>query len=321
MGEADLLGKTLGHCRVERLIGRGGMGEVYLGQHEGLNRSVAIKILPPYLARDSGFTERFLREARTAAQLEHPNVVQVHDVGQEGETYYLIMQLVEGQGLDRLLKERGISVRDSVAIVKRIAAALGAAHRLGIIHRDVKPSNILISNDGKVKVSDFGLAKELGAGQTISGTGEILGTPHYMSPEQAEGKPADARSDLYSLGATLYRMLTGHPPFGGETPVAIAVRHVREDPRKPSEINAEIPEELDAVVLKLMAKKPEERYATAEDLIRDLDAMKKPGEPTARFAPSPPKRSALVPALVGCAVGAAAVIVLLVFLIAAAQKQ
>jgi len=193
-----LVGKELGHCTLQRKLGQGGMGAVYLAHHPGLNKSVAVKVLPGDLAGAPEFRERFIREARLAARLEHPNVVQVYDVGHEQGVHYISMQYVEGKSLDAVLKERKkLSVGEALSTTKRVAAALAAAAKLGIVHRDIKPHNILISKDGVVKVADFGLAKDEDANRSISEPGVVMGTPYYMSPEQAKGEKVDHRSDLY----------------------------------------------------------------------------------------------------------------------------
>ncbi len=276
-----LVGRKLGHCLVQRKLGAGGMGSVYLARHAGLNKSVAIKVLRRDLAEQPEFITRFVREARLAARLEHPNVVQVFDVGDEGGVHYIAMQFVEGRSLEAVLKERKkLSLTDALSITKRVAVALTAAHRLGIVHRDIKPANVLVSKDGVVKVADFGLAKDEDANRSVSSTGQIMGTPYYMSPEQARGEKADARTDLYSLGATLYHMLTGQRAFEGHTPLSIVVKHVTDDPVPPREIDPSIPEAVCRVLARMMAKRPEDRHASAEELIRDLDAIRTGGQST-----------------------------------------
>ncbi len=287
MADVDpLIGKVLGHCRIERKLGAGGMGAVYLAHHTGLNKPVALKLLPPHVGGNADFIARFQREARLAARLEHPNVVQVFDVGEEQGVHYITMQYVEGKSLEAILKERKkLAVPEALSIVKRVAVALAAAHKLGIVHRDVKPANILLSREGVVKVADFGLAKDRDANRSVSETGHIVGTPYYMSPEQAQGEKVDLRSDLYSLGATFYHMVTGQRAFQGHTPLSIVIKHVSEEPLSPREIDPSIPEGVAAVIARLMRKKPEERYASAEELVRDLDGLK--AEPGRKVA-SPP---------------------------------
>ncbi len=295
-----LIGKEIAHGRIERKLGGGGMGAVYLAHHSGLNKPVAIKVLPGQLTQNPDFISRFVREARLAARLEHPNVVQVYDVGEENGTHYISMQYVEGRSLDAILRERKkLAVGEALAIAKRVAVALGAAHRLGIVHRDIKPANILISKDGIVKVGDFGLAKDQDANRSISETGQILGTPYYMSPEQAQAEKVDARSDLYSLGATLYHMLSGRRPHEAATPLAIVVKVIHETAAPLREADPSIPEGVSALVARLMAKKPEERFASAEELVRELDALKAGGGSPSRIQKGPlaPNRRAAMIAL------------------------
>lgn len=290
MAEDPYIGRELGHCRLERKLGSGGMGKVYLAHHEGLHKKVAVKILPDDLAAEPEFIQRFLREARLAARLEHPNVVQVYDAGEEQGAYYLCMQYVEGRTLEAVLRERKkLSIPEALAITKRVAIALGAAHKLGIVHRDIKPANILISKDGIVKVADFGLAKDRDAGRSVSGTGQIMGTPYYMSPEQAQGAGADPRSDIYSLGTTLYHMVTGRRVFEGESPLSIVMKHLREEPVPPDRIDPSIPEGVCRLIAKMMAKDPASRHPSAEELVRDLDALK-PSISKASASPSGPSR-------------------------------
>jgi predicted Ser/Thr protein kinase len=299
-----LIGKELGHCTIQRKLGQGGMGAVYLAHHPGLNKSVAIKVLPGDLAGTPEFRERFIREARLAARLEHPNVVQVHDVGNEQGVHYISMQYIEGKSLDQLLKERKkLSVGEALSTTKRVAAALAAAAKLGIVHRDIKPHNILISKDGVVKVADFGLAKDEDSNRSISEPGVVMGTPYYMSPEQAKGEKVDHRSDLYSLGATLYHMLTGKRLFDGGTPVTIVMKQASDEAPIPArQLEPSIPLPVDAFLTKLLQKSPADRYQTADDAIRALDALKQPagsippgGVPAAPA--TPPKRKAAVVAL------------------------
>jgi serine/threonine protein kinase len=295
-----ILGKEIGHCTVQRKLGQGGMGAVYLAHHPGLNRPVAIKILPGDLASNPEFRERFFREARLAARLEHPNVVQVHDVGEEQGVHYISMQYVEGKSLDGILKEKKkLSVNEALAITKRVAVALAAAAKLGIVHRDIKPHNILISKDGVVKVADFGLAKDEDCNRSISEPGTVMGTPYYMSPEQAKGEKVDHRSDLYSLGATLYHMLSGKRLFDGGTPVSIVMKQASEQPVPIRELEPTIPDAVGALIDRLLQKNPADRFATADELVRALDGLKQANvtKVAAPAQPPPPKRNAAMIAL------------------------
>ena len=291
-----LIGKELGRCTIQRKLGQGGMGAVYLAQHPGLNRAVAIKVLPGDLAHSPEFKERFIREARLAARLEHPNVVQVHDVGHEQGLHFIAMQYVEGKSLDAILRERKkLTVAEALSTTKRVAAALAAAAKLGIVHRDIKPHNILISKDGVVKVADFGLAKDEDANRSISEPGVVMGTPHYMAPEQAKGEKVDPRGDLYSLGATLYHMLTGRRLFDGGSPVSIVMKQASaEEPIPARTLEPSIPEPVAALLARLLQKDPAKRFQTADELIRALDALK---QPATTVAASPPKRKAAMIAL------------------------
>jgi predicted Ser/Thr protein kinase len=280
----------LGNVRLIRKLGEGGMGAVWLGRHETLDKDVAVKILPPALARDETFAARFIREARSAARLEHPNVIQVLDADADNGVQYIVMQYVEGVDLQKAIKRKGpLPVRDCLSIVKRVAAALAAAHELQIIHRDVKPSNIMVTAKGRVFIGDFGLARDLGSGKTVTGAEQVVGTPHFMSPEQARGERLDVRSDIYSLGATFYAMLTGRPPFEAETPVAVMVKHAREDqlPQPVAQVNPKVPPAVGAVVARMMAKDPAKRFATMKQVFEAIDAIKDGatvGEPVAASA-------------------------------------
>ena len=267
----------LGHCRLIRKLGQGGMGAVWLARHETLDKEVAVKILPDGYANDPESVPRFLREAKAAARLDHPNVVQILDAGTDQGTHFIVMQFVDGTDLEKTLKKRGpFASADALAVGKRVALALGAAHKLGIVHRDIKPANILLTKQGRVMVADFGLARDVKGGPTITAPQEAIGTPHYISPEQARGEEVDGRSDLYSLGGTLYTLLTGKTPFTGASPVAIAMKHVSAD-EKPVPLREhvpDLPEEVQALVEKLMSKKPGDRYQSGEELAAAIDVIK-----------------------------------------------
>ena len=256
---------------LNHLIARGGMAEVYRAHDRLLDRPVALKVLFPELSVDRSFVERFRREAQAAANLSHPNIVPVFDWGEDTGTYFIVMEFIDGRPLSAILKTSGPLTADRTAdIGAHVAAALGYAHKHGVIHRDVKPGNVLITDEGQVKVTDFGIARAINTEESLTQTGAVMGTATYFSPEQAEGMGVDARSDIYSLGVVLYEMATGRPPFLGDTPVAVASKHVRDHPPAPRELNPSIPPTFEAIILKAMAKNPEHRYATAEDLRADL---------------------------------------------------
>jgi eukaryotic-like serine/threonine-protein kinase len=253
------------------LIARGGMAEVYRARDRLLDRPVALKVLFPELSVDRAFVERFRREAQAAAKLSHPNIVPVFDWGEDAGSYFIVMEFVDGRPLSAVLRETGpLEPARAAGITTQVAAALASAHRHGVVHRDIKPGNVLITNDGQVKVTDFGIARAVNTEESLTQTGAVMGTATYFSPEQAEGIGVDARSDIYSLGVVLFEMLTGRPPFLGDTPVSVASKHVRDVPPMPRELLETVPVELEAVVMKAMAKQPEQRYQSAEEFRADL---------------------------------------------------
>ncbi|MDQ4024935.1 MAG: Stk1 family PASTA domain-containing Ser/Thr kinase, partial [Actinomycetota bacterium] len=263
-----------GRYAVLEPIGSGGMAEVYRARDELLGRDVAVKVLSDRLSRDKSFVERFRREAQSAANLNHPNVVSLYDYGADDGAYYIVMEYIEGKSLGDMVAESGALLPERAAeIAADVAAALERAHSSGLVHRDIKPTNIMVTRSGQTKVTDFGIARALGQSseQTqMTQTGMVIGTAAYLSPEQAQGNPVDARSDVYSLGCVLYEMLTGRPPFAGDTPLAIAYKHVREDAAAPSTVNPDVPQALDAITLKALAKNPENRYSSAHEMREDL---------------------------------------------------
>jgi len=282
-GADPLIGSRIGNCILQREIGKGGMGAVYLAHHVGLNKPVAIKILSAALIGSAANVLRFLREAQMAASIEHPNVVQVFDVGEANGQYYLAMQYVFGSSLDKVLEERGrLPLSETIPIVKGVARALDAARLKGVIHRDIKPANILMTDDGAVKVVDFGLARGGDPSDSLSTPGQIVGTPFYMSPEQAQGIVLDPRSDLYSLGATFYHLVTGRRAFEGETALAIMMKHLQEPPPPLHEVCPGLAPAVSHVVLTMMAKNPEDRYPTGEAIVQALYALA-----SGRPAPTP----------------------------------
>ena len=261
-----------GRYEVHRRLARGGMAEVFLARDQALDRPVAVKILFPEFATDPAFVERFRREAQAAANLSHPNIVGVYDWGSESGTYYIVMEYVEGQSLAEVIRSAGpLHPRRAAEVIFEVAGALGFAHQRGVVHRDVKPGNVLISTSGVAKVTDFGIARALSSpDEDLTQAGSVMGTATYFSPEQAQGFQVDARSDLYSLGVVLYEILTGRPPFVGDSPVAIAYKHVQEWPPRPSQFVSGVPTGLESVILRLLAKKPDQRYKSADDLRADL---------------------------------------------------
>jgi beta-lactam-binding protein with PASTA domain/tRNA A-37 threonylcarbamoyl transferase component Bud32 len=255
---------------VIRALARGGMAEVYLARDQLLDRPVAVKVLFPEYAREASFVERFRREAQAAANLSHPNIVAIYDWGQEESTYFIVMEYVDGQSLRDLIHSRGrVSPQEAAQIGADIAGALGYANRAGVVHRDVKPGNVLITPNGIVKVTDFGIARA-GTSEGLTQTGSVMGTATYFSPEQAQGLPVDGRSDVYSLGVVLYEMVCGTPPFTGDTPVAVAYKHVREDVPPPSQRVPALSPDLERIILAAMSKDVDTRYQSADDLRTDL---------------------------------------------------
>jgi beta-lactam-binding protein with PASTA domain/tRNA A-37 threonylcarbamoyl transferase component Bud32 len=271
MAVSDTLLNTLfdGRYRIVRKLGTGGMANVYLAEDEVLGRRVAIKILNDRHAGDDQFVERFRREAKNAASLSHPNIVSIYDRGEAEGTYYIAMEYLDGRSLKELIVARGPApVNVAIEYARQILAAIRFAHRHGIVHRDIKPHNVLVDAEGRLKVTDFGIARA-GASQ-MTEAGSIIGTAQYLSPEQAKGAPVDQTSDLYSVGVVLYELLTGVVPFSGDTPVEIAMKHLSSAPESPSAKRGEIPRELDLIVQRALAKDPVDRYQSAEEMDEDL---------------------------------------------------
>ncbi len=274
MSFTDTLINTLfdGRYRVVRKLGSGGMADVYLAEDEELGRRVAIKILNDRHANDEQFVERFRREAKNAAGLSHPNIVSIYDRGEAEGTYYIAMEYLDGRSLKELVLARGpLPIADAISFTRDVLVALRFAHRKGVVHRDIKPHNVMADADGRLKVTDFGIARA-GASQ-MTEAGSIIGTAQYLSPEQARGSAVDQRSDLYSVGVVLYELLTGTVPFTGESPVEIAMKHLSDTPQPPSVKRPDIPPDLDMIVLRALAKNPEDRFQTAEEMDAELERV------------------------------------------------
>ncbi|MGL6280579.1 MAG: Stk1 family PASTA domain-containing Ser/Thr kinase [Gaiella sp.] len=261
-----------GRYRLERKLGTGGMADVWLAEDQELGRRVAVKILHERYANDEQFVERFRREATHAAGLSHPNIVSIFDRGTVDDSYFIVMEYVEGRTLKELIVTRGACpVPVAISYVRQVLAALRYAHRQGIIHRDIKPHNVIVDREGRAKVADFGIARA-GASQ-MTEAGSIIGTAQYLSPEQARGSVVDESSDLYSTGIVLYELLTGAVPFSGESPVEIAMKHLSQPPQPPSALRHEVPHDLDLVVLRALAKEPVDRYRSAQEMDHDLELV------------------------------------------------
>src|SRR3954447_10106455 len=272
--EARLLG---GRYELGDVLGYGGMAEVHLGRDVRLGREGAVKGLRPDPARDPSFQGRFRREAQSAASLNHPAIVAVYDTGEDrngdSATPYIVMEYVEGRTLREVLEAEGrLMPQRALELTAQVCAALDQAHRAGIVHRDVKPGNVMLTPSGDVKVMDFGIARAVtGTGATMTQTAAVIGTAPYLSPEQARGEHVDARSDVYSTGCLLYELLTGGPPFSGDSAVAVAYQHVREEPVPPSRVEPDVSSSIDAIVLKAMAKNAANRYQTAGEMRADIE--------------------------------------------------
>jgi serine/threonine protein kinase len=269
-----LIGAVLGGCRIVKKLGQGGMGAVYQAQHLGLNKTVAVKVLPPSFAQQADRVKRFIREARAVAQLEHPHIIQVFNVARQEELHFIVMQYVDGSSLaDKINRAGKLSVSEATRIIKETASALVLAHGQGIIHRDIKPENIMLTSRGEVKLMDFGLARMTDNFSNLSQAGDILGTPYYLAPEQAQGQSIDGRADIYALGVTYYYALTGQQPFQGDTPISVIMKHINELPINPLQFAPELSQRVCAVLNKMITKKVEDRYQNANELIVDLEGI------------------------------------------------
>jgi len=278
-----LLGRILGgRYELEEKIGSGGMAIVYKARCHLLKRHVAVKVLRPELVEDEGFVARFKRESQAAASLSHPNIVNIYDVGEENGIYYIVMEYIKGKTLKEYIREKGkLDWEEAVRIAIQICSALKHAHKNGIIHRDIKPQNILVSEDGTVKVTDFGIARAVTSATVTMAGANVMGSVHYFSPEQARGGHVDAKSDLYSLGIVLYEMVTGTVPFEGDTAISVALKHIQEKVKPPGELNPDIPKSLQDVIEKAIEKDQNKRYQTAGEMIKDLQRVLK--EPNGNF--------------------------------------
>jgi len=275
---ADLSGRTLGDYRILHRLGAGGMGQVYLAEQVSLQRRVALKILRPELAADPTALQRFKREAQAVALVTHANIVQVYQIDSADGIHYMALEYVEGRNLrDHVTRKGPPDALLALSIMRQVAAALQRAGELGIVHRDIKPENILLTRKGEVKVADFGLSLAQAAGQPavhLTQSGTTMGTPLYMSPEQVEGKPLDSRTDIYSFGVTCYHMLAGQPPFRGQTAFEVALQHVRSEPPPLASVRPDLPAELCAMIHKMMAKNPADRYQTGRELIVEVSRLR-----------------------------------------------
>ena len=271
----DARSQAVGPYPIEAVLGKGGMGKVYRCSDPSLGRQVAIKVLHEKYGGEAEYQARFRREARALASLSHPSVAQIYGIDTDADgSLYIVMELVEGSSVEDRLREEGpLPVEEALRVTRDIAEGLGAALEKGQIHRDVKPSNLLFAASGRVKIVDFGLSKELTGRNSITDEGVVMGTPHYLSPEQGRGLSVDERSDIYSLGSTLYHMLTGHPPFEGTSQIAVIVAHVESDPEPPHRVRPEVPLTVSQLLGKMLAREPADRYAGYGDLIADIDAV------------------------------------------------
>ena len=297
-----MIGTTLGHYRVLRLLGKGGMGEVYAAEDTKLGRSVALKVLPQAVAGDPTRRDRFEREARAAATLNHPGVVTLHSVEEAEGVIFLTMELIEGRPLSELIPPQGMALDPFLELAVPLADAVSAAHRRGIVHRDLKPANVMVTHEGRLKVLDFGLAKLKEKQQALeemsmlptrelTGDGRIVGTIAYMSPEQAEGKPVDVRSDVFSLGIVLYEMMTGRRPFQGDTSVGLLSSILKDTPLAVSDLRPELPTEVGRIIRRCLEKDPARRMQTALDLRNELEDLKSDSisTPALRSRPARPE--------------------------------
>ncbi|MEK7312827.1 MAG: serine/threonine-protein kinase, partial [Chloroflexota bacterium] len=319
----DLTGKQLGPYRVVAPLGEGGMAAVYKAYHANMDRYVAVKILPQHFAKDPQFVGRFKQEAQVLAKLQHPHILPVFDFGESEGYTYIAMPFVETGTLTDLLQGKPLPLPQIRSLISQVGDALDYAHTRGLVHRDVKPSNVLIDERGNCLLTDFGIAKIVEATSKFTGTGGIVGTPAYMSPEQGRGDKVDSRSDIYALGVVLYEMATGRVPFDAETPIAIVFKHIQDPLPMPSLLNPALPDAVERVILKALAKSPADRFATAGEMVRALKAaipevapsIPAPTvlplvTPTIQAAPLPQPKKAGLPKWMSAAIGVGAVLCL-----------
>lgn len=289
--EGDIvIGKTLGKYRIIEQIGHGGMAEVYKAYHPGLDRYVAVKLMHTFLIDEQGFMERFQREARSVARLRHPNIVQMYDFDSDGDVSYMVMEFLEGPSLKNKLNEleaqgQWPTLKETARIVRDVGQALDYAHQRGMIHRDVKPANIMLTKDGGAILTDFGIVKMLSATTQLTASGAMIGTPAYMAPEQSMGDAGDERADIYSLGIVLYQLATGRLPYEADTPMAVVLKHLNAPLPIPSTLNPELPEGVERVILKALAKDPNDRYQSVREMLEHLDQAMQ-GQPVPQVDPS-----------------------------------
>jgi len=309
----ELIGQTIGPYKITERIGEGGMAVVYKGYQQSLNRYVAIKVLRSELAQDEQFVTRFRREALAVAELSHPNILHVYDAGVTQNFYYIVMAYVDGGSLKDLINQGPLEMDYAASLAAQLADALDHAHKQGIVHRDVKPNNVLITRDGRPLLTDFGIAKALHESQGLTRTGTSIGTPEYMAPEQIQGQKVDGRTDIYALGIVLYEMLVGWAPFSATTPVAALYKQVNEPPPPMRQINVNIPDWLEAVVVKSLAKRPQDRYQRGSEFAEALRQRRAPAKtppplpatapvPVGKAEPEEKRKRSIVPILIGAIV-------------------
>ncbi len=269
-----------GRYRVTKMVGRGGMGVVFLAEDLALERPVAIKVLPPEVSHDAKLVGRFEREARTAAKLDHPNIIPIYAVEHSDDLYYFVMKFVSGESLDEVFKRGGVTIQQTQDYLWEAARALGHAHRRGVVHRDIKPANIMLDHDGRVMLTDFGISKAMQSATQYTGTGQVIGTPHYMSPEQAKGGDVDGRSDQYGLAVVGYQMVTGRLPFADESIHAVIYKHVSEEPPPIHDLNPDCPPFIATALQRAMRKKPDDRFPDMETFVQAICPERRLSVPT-----------------------------------------